>query len=253
MTFFVADEPAYRASIASVLQPFGAELLAGGPYAIAGDPAQYLNSAFLLSADGEIRDRYDKRLLLPFAEYFPFARVDLLRRGFGRVREFVPGRGPLVLETSIGPTGIVICNEGFFPEPAAERVRAGATVLVNLSNDSWLGDPKYSEPAFDMVTLRAVEQRRWIVRVSTAGPSAVIDPFGRVAARTTLFETTAFAALVEPRTGTTHYGRLGDAFAWACLLLSGLAWLAIGRRGEDRASRHQASPAHAPGGTVQSR
>jgi apolipoprotein N-acyltransferase len=128
MTFFLADEATYRRSIAALLAPFGAELLAGGPYAVPGSPGTYLNSAFLVSPTGEILGRYDKRLLLPFAESFPLGRIDLLRRAVGQVREFVPGERTTLLGTSIGPAGVIICNEGFFPEPAAERVRDGATI-----------------------------------------------------------------------------------------------------------------------------
>ena len=241
MTFFVADEPAYRTSIASVLEGFGAELIAGGPHAAGDEPARFLNSAFLLAPDGEIRGRYDKRLLLPFAEYFPFGGLDLLRRSFGRVREFTPGEGPVpLLATALGPAGVIICNEGFFAAPAAARVRAGATVLVNLSNDSWLADAKYSEPAFDMVRLRAVEQRRWIVRASTAGPSALIDPFGRVVARTRLFETTALSGTAEGHAVLTPYCRVGDLFAWTCAVVTVLMLVAgrsLATRSAPRASR----------------
>src|SRR5262249_49481331 len=140
----------------------------------------FRNSAFHVGPDGTIRGRYDKQLLLPFAEYFPLGGIDLLRRNFGRVREFVSGGDATLLDTAAGRVGVVICNEAFFATPAADRVRAGATLLVNLANDSWLAAPKYSEPAFDMVRLRAVEQRRWIVRASTAGPSGLVDPLGRI-------------------------------------------------------------------------
>src|SRR6185503_2232183 len=91
MTFFLAVEPTYRASIGSVLRPFGAELVAGGPTASPGGEPPYRNSAFVLSPDGEIHGRYDKQRLLPFAEYFPLGSIDILRRHFGRVREFIPG------------------------------------------------------------------------------------------------------------------------------------------------------------------
>jgi apolipoprotein N-acyltransferase len=225
MTFFLADEPAYRRSIASVLQPFGAQLIAGGPYQSGGDEPRYFNAAFLLLPDGDIRGRSDKRQLLPFAEYFPFGRVDVLRRNFGRVREFTPGEDVRLLDTVAGPAGIMICNEGFFPELAAAQVRAGATVLVNLANDSWLGAPKFSEPALDMVTLRAVEQRRWLIRASTSGPSALVDPSGRVTARSAMFAPATLAGAVEPRTTLTLYGRIGDAFAWACVVLTAATML----------------------------
>ena len=219
MTFFLPEETDYRHAIASVLAPHRAQLITGGPVKGAGED-DYLNAAFLVAADGRIAGQYDKRQLLPFAEYFPFGSIDLLRRHFGRVRQFTPGGRRPLLETSFGPAGVTICNEAFFPEAAAERVRDGAVVLVNLANDSWLGDAKFSEPAFDMVTLRAVEERRWLIRASTGGPSAVVDPLGRVRNRTPLWTTATLAGAVEARRGRTPYGRVGDLFAWACVALT---------------------------------
>ena len=97
MTFFVDEEPDYRGAIARVTAPHGVQLLAGAPRA--ADPAHtaFFNSVFLLGPDGEPIGRYDKQLLLPFAEYFPLS-VDLLRRRFGRVRQFTPG-GPAAVST----------------------------------------------------------------------------------------------------------------------------------------------------------
>src|SRR5438093_1293079 len=81
--------------------------------------------------DGSVPGQYAKRLLIPFAEYFPFGRIDLLRRNFARVREFESGAPAAPLPTAAGPAGILICNEAMFPEAAAQRVREGAGYLVN--------------------------------------------------------------------------------------------------------------------------
>jgi apolipoprotein N-acyltransferase len=88
-------------------------------------------------ADGVLRARYDKELLLPFMEYFPL-RLDLVRRRFGRVREFAPGAPSEPLPTRAGPAGVLVCNEGMLPQFAAERVDASAGTLVNPSNDGWI-------------------------------------------------------------------------------------------------------------------
>jgi apolipoprotein N-acyltransferase len=228
MTFFLEDEPLYQASIARVLAPGGMELLAGGPQQ--SDPAHptYHNSAFVLGPDGAPRARYDKQHLLPFAEYFPFPTLDFLARSFGRVREFTPGRDAAPLPTVAGPAGVLICNEALFPEIARERVRNGAAWLANLTNDTWVGDRKYAEIAFDMATLRAVEQHRWLVRASTAGPSAIVDPNGRVTAATPLFTKATTAGAIVPQTGLTPYARLGDAFPIACVVTT-LAALLVRR------------------------
>src|SRR5262249_59296592 len=102
----------------------------------------------------------------------------------GGVHVFTPGGPATFLRTVAGPVGLLICNEVMFGDVVSERVRAGAGYLVTLANDSWLGDRKFAEQAFDMARLRAVEQRRYLVRASTSGPSAIVDPSGRVVVRT---------------------------------------------------------------------
>ncbi len=234
LTFFLAEEPSYRTSIARVLSLLGTQLVTGGPREEAGggedDPA-FFNATFLLSSHGEILGWQDKTKLLPFAEYFPLQSIDLLRRQFGRARQFTPGDRRPPLPTSVGRAGVIVCNEAMFPEPARERVDDGAEFLVNPANDSWFASLKYSLQAFDMVRLRAIEQRRWIVRTSTAGPSAVIDDVGRVVVETPSFERAWTGGRVERRHGRTLYGRVGDAFAIVCLAVAALGLAARWRRG----------------------
>jgi apolipoprotein N-acyltransferase len=117
-----------------------------------------------------------------------------------------------------GDAGVVICNEALFPEIVGARVNTGAEVLVNLSNDSWLLDPQFAAQALDATRLRAVEQRRWIVRASTSGPSALIDPHGRVRGATEPFSRATVAGTIAARRSLSVYGRVGDAFALACLV-----------------------------------
>ena len=227
MTFFLADEPLYREAIARVLGPFGATLLAGGP--AVRDRDVFTNAAFTMAPDGALTARYDKRRLLPFAESFPLPRLDLLRRNFGRVRSFTPGAASAPLPTPAGAAGVLICNEAFYPDDARARVREGATLLVNLSNDTWMGSHQFSTIAFDTSALRAVEQRRWLVRASTSGPSAIVDPFGHVVAAGPLAARAVVRGAVAPRTDLSPYARWGDAFAFACAAAT-LALLVAARR-----------------------
>ncbi|HKJ23967.1 MAG TPA: apolipoprotein N-acyltransferase [Myxococcota bacterium] len=232
MTFFVADEPLYRRALGAVL-PEGVELLAGAPRTEGrGHDAIYFNSTFVFGPDGEIRGRYDKEYLVPFTEYFPL-RVDFLRRQFGRAREFTRGAPGPPLDTIAGPVGVAVCNEAMLPEVVSARVAAGATWLVNPSNDSWLADAQYSEMQFDVVSLRAVEQRRTLVRASTSGPSAVVDPWGRVRVRSAPLERSVIVGEVRPRHGLTLYNRIGDAFAFACVAVAlAAAWRDHGERAQ---------------------
>jgi apolipoprotein N-acyltransferase len=215
LTFHLTDQ-AFVRSIAQVLAEGGAELVAGGPRAEGSDPPVYFNSVFALDASGEIRGHYDKQLLVPFAERTPLSGLDLARREFGRVQSFTPGGPTPPLETRAGRAGILVCNEAMYPELAAARARDGAAYLVNPSNDTWIAKPKWARMMFDLVRLRAVEERRWLVRASTSGPSAIVDPWGRVRVATEPGTREVILGAIRPRTQLSIYARVGDLFGLAC-------------------------------------
>ena len=101
---------------------------------------------------------------------------------------------------------------------------------MNPSNDTWVGDRGFSEMLFEMALVRAIEQRRYLVRVSTAGPSAIVDPWGRVQARTPLFSRGVLAGAVRPRQERSIYNRIGDSFAFLCIAVTVVAVFSARRR-----------------------
>jgi len=242
LTFFIDSEPAYQAAIGRILSARDVQLVTGGPRMEgSADAPRYFNSTFVVSPEGKPLAWYDKQHLLPFAEYFPLRSLDLLRRRFERVRQFTPGSVAEPLPTIAGRAGVIVCNEAMFPEPARERVSAGADYLVNPANDSWFGDLKFSTQVFDIVRLRAVEEHRYLVRTSTAGPSAIIDPSGHVIARTEPFTRAWIAGPIAPDRSSTAYHRIGDLFAYFCALVTlgacALAATSIGREHGPRQER----------------
>jgi apolipoprotein N-acyltransferase len=100
---------------------------------------------------------------------------------------------------------------------------------VNLANDTWVSDGQFSLMALDMVRFRAIEQRRWLVRASTWGPSAVVDPAGRLTAATEMNARGVVCGAIQPLAATTVYARAGDAFAVACVLAVALALMRSAR------------------------
>jgi len=104
-----------------------------------------------------------------------------------------------------------------FPDVAAARARDGAVFFVDPAHDTWL-TPKFSAQQFDIVRLRTVEARRYLVRASTSGPSAIVDPLGRVVMHTAFMVRDTLAGTIWPLTTVTPYGRIGDAFAYVCAL-----------------------------------
>ncbi len=223
ITAFIEQDELQRRALAATIAGHDTELVFGAPRAGSpGGAAPYTNSVYLVAPDGALAARYDKIRLLPFMEYFPL-RLDLARRHFGRVREFTPGAPTPPLPTRAGKAGVLICNEAFLPHVAGERVAAGATYLVNPSNDSWVPDAGFAWQQFDIAAFRAVEQRRWLVRVSDSGPSGVVDPFGHVVVHTEALTRDALAAEIAAVSERSPFGRMGDLFGVACALVTALA------------------------------
>jgi len=220
ITFFLEDEPEYRAAIARVFRGSGAQLIAGGPAHDGGDPAhaRYFNSAFLIDSDASVLDRYDKVRLVPFGEYFPLPELEPLRRRFAATRTFTPGTRRAPLAHGGRAFGTVICFEAMYPELVSEQVVHGATLLVNVTNDAWMGDTSFAPLHLAIASLRAVESRRYLVRAAATGISAVIDPFGRVVAEIPAFTRGERTVRVRAIAATTFYTRRGDVFALACAL-----------------------------------
>ena len=217
MTFFVDREPGYRRAIGATIRPLDVELVAGAPRFDDSQPPIYFNSVFLIAPNGDIEGSYDKRRLLPFAEYFPLRTVELLRRSFGRVREFDIGPPAEPLPSRAGRVGVIICNEAMYPSDSRERVRAGAEILANLSNDTWVGDLEFAEHQFRIAAIRAIEQRRDLLRASTSGPSGIVERSGRVQTRTVPFTRAVLGGQLIPSSELTIYAHTGDLFAW-CML-----------------------------------
>jgi apolipoprotein N-acyltransferase len=84
---------------------------------------------------------------------------------------------------------------------------------------------------YDIVSLRAVEQRRYVVRASTSGPSAIIDPWGRIQVPTEPFTRDWLLGHIRPRDDLSLYARLGDSFAVACVGVVAFAIVFARRRG----------------------
>lgn len=186
-----------------------ADLILGGPhYTPSASGTRYHNSIYLVR-DGRLAARYDKHQLVPFAE------DDRLEWLLGaKTTSYAPGPGEFVLSATSLRVGAFLCLEAMFPDLVREAVRQGAEVLVNLSNDAWFGHPEPARHQLEIATLRAVENRRYLVRAASTGFSAVIDPYGRTLAQSEFNSHAVLNATVRASHARTPYQRWGDALAW---------------------------------------
>jgi len=223
VTFFLPEEEEFLRQIRALLADTGSELVVGGPHVDTRDLARplYFNSGFSVTEAG-ITGRYDKAHLLPFGEYFPLKMIEFLRRRFERVRTFTPGSGDTLLDTPAGRAAVVICFEAIFPEKVRRQMASGADLLINLTNDVWLGDNAGPRQHASMVVLRAIENRTWVIRATTTGVSKIIDPHGQVVAASGIDVAATLHARVGALRVATIYERVGDLFAYGCVALLGM-------------------------------
>src|SRR5262249_34798344 len=178
------------------------------------------------------------RHLVLFAEQHPF-HAPAAGELDDNPEEFTSGTQPGVLQSFV-PLGVSICHEILYPELLRDDVRAGAALLINVSNDGWV-DGGYGTAApqhLAMAIFRAVETHRYLARAATTGISAIIDPYGRVLAQLGAGRSGVVVAPVAGRTGLTPYVCLGDAFAFGCALMA-VAVLRSRRRTARTARRAQ--------------
>jgi apolipoprotein N-acyltransferase len=168
----------------------GSALLVG-TYAVDEQQRRY-NAAFAVSPDGSVPPPYFKQILIPFGESIPFASsVPWLAKLNARAGIFTAGSGPRVFAIAMrGEDGTahtlkvapLICYEDTIPGLACDATRAGAELLVNLTSDSWFGRSVAVRQHHLIASFRALENRRYLVRATTTGLSAIVDPLGRTVA-----------------------------------------------------------------------
>jgi apolipoprotein N-acyltransferase len=194
-------------------------------------------SAMVFNADGGEQGRYDKIHLVPWGEYVPYPKIFFFAKKLtGKVAHFTPGteRKIFLLANQNQEKhryGIFICYESVFADEIRQFARDGAEVFVNVSDDGWYGDTSAPWQHLNMARMRAIENRRWILRATNDGVTASIDPYGRVRQSIPRHAVDALPAQYGFRSDITFYTAHGDVFAWVCAILSiGVAGWCIVRR-----------------------
>ena len=167
------------------------------------------NSILLFSPITLEVQKYQKNLLVPFGEHVPFVEQfpflgNLIRWQVG-ISSWNVGKEQNVFDLSSIKVGGIICIESIYPDYVAKFVQKGADFIAVVTNDSWYG---YSSGPFqhkEISVLRAIENRRSVVRAANGGISCVIDPFGRTLKKTNLFEKTILVASVPIYSEKTFY------------------------------------------------
>jgi apolipoprotein N-acyltransferase len=178
------------------------------------------NAALVMNPGQPHPSLHYKSMLTPFAERLPFAdhltfAMSWIEWGVG-ISAWGKGqtRNPLPVvrdRDTLARIGAIICIESIYPEVASDMVANGADVLCVITNDAWYNGTWGPPQHFDIARMRAIEQRRAVLRCAQSGVTGVILPDGTDAgASVPVMQRGALIASVPTYTGRTFYSRVGD-------------------------------------------
>lgn len=229
---FQAGDPRFQQVMRALAHASNAMVIAGNQAADLEDGVyKGYNSASVYGPDGRSLGRYDKIHLVPFGEYTPYKELLFFAGHLTQnVSDFSRGTERKVFVSHGHRYGVFICYESVFADEVRHFAANGAEVFVNISDDAWYGDTSAPWQHLNMARMRAIENRRWILRDTNDGVTSVIDPYGRVLLSTPRHQRNSLLAHFGFRDDVTFYSRFGDAFAMLCTLVSLAAVISGGKR-----------------------
>jgi apolipoprotein N-acyltransferase len=205
---------------------FGAVLVGGGQ-----GPFRAYNVALSTDIGGHVIGRYDKHYLLAFGEYLPLGET------FPVLYEWSPNSGHLTPGTTVDPVPIdghlvttLVCYEDILPAFVNDAVNHGdPEMLVNITNDAWFGDTTEPWIHLALAQMRAVEHRRYLLRSTNSGVSAVVDPVGRVIAHSGTFRQETVDTIAHWMKGSRTGYEIWGNFPWWVATVLIVAMSFVGR------------------------
>ena len=180
----------------------------------------FYNSAVMVNPQGGKIAQYDKIHLVPFGETVPLPAA-LAQFVPTMVGNFEIGENYNLFPFGDAKGGVMICFESHFPSLAREFVRGGADVLIEMTNDGYLGDTPILRQHLANAVFRAVETNRPVLRVTNVGVTAYINERGEVLdAAKPYTEDTRIWTGSKSDNSQTFYVKYGDWFAWLCSIVS---------------------------------
>lgn len=196
-------------------------------------PGRYAlyNGAFMLDEAGQVLGTALKNRLLVFGEYVPGSRMFpwIYSKILTKASALYPGTEPAIIDFRQHRVGVTICYEDILPSFSYELLQMKPHLLINLTNDGWFGKTAEPYTHLALAQARAIEGRLYMVRSTSTGVSAFIDPLGRVMSQTSIHDPETLVADVAWMPGGTVFAAGGYYFGWLCSLLS-IVWLIVRRR-----------------------
>lgn len=163
--------------------------------------------------------RYNKKRLVPYAEYIP----DNLRTlGLKGKSTYKHGAGSSTMKLKKLKIGFFICQEVLFPDLVAEIVRDGAELLITVGNDGVFSNPAVAKANSIEAQLRAIESGRYVVRAMKSGISSIITPSGEIRNSIGVNQKGLIISQISPLKQNTIYSKFYQWFPWIFLILGSI-------------------------------
>jgi len=155
------------------------------------------NAVLLFTPESDNVQTYGKMKLVPFGEHTPFSDqlpllADLIKwsvglGGWNVGKDTTNFIVPMKRDTSHYAVNAIVCYESIFPELIASFAQRGSEMIAVVTNDSWYGNTSGPYQHKEIAVLRAVENRKTVVRAANGGISCIISPLGKTLAETKMF------------------------------------------------------------------
>jgi apolipoprotein N-acyltransferase len=174
------------------------------------------NAVLLFSPHERTIESYGKSKLVPFGERVPFVDQlpflrDFIKWSVG-ISDWNVGKDttvfgvPLVNKDTLKINSLV-CYESIYPYYIERFINRGANLVSVVTNDSWYGNSSGPYQHKEMAVLRAIENRKTVVRAANGGISCIIDPLGRTLVESKMFTKTQITGDVFIQEDETFFSK----------------------------------------------
>lgn len=225
---FLDKQPSYKARVSSWVSSVKVPFIFGSLHWNKAPNNSYYNylvynTAFLARPDSTKLESYFKIKLVPFSEAIPFEGLfPLLSRVNLGEADFQRGSAQTVFSLGKIKAAPFICYEIVYPGFVQKRLKDGANLIVNITNDGWFGKSTGPFHHANMSRLRSIENGVPLVRCANSGISMHVDHYGRVVQKTGLYERTVLTTTCSLKHSDTLYSKWGD---WVVYLFAGIVFV----------------------------
>jgi apolipoprotein N-acyltransferase len=173
------------------------------------------NTALVIDSNG-VEDVYHKSKLVPGVERMPYPAIFRFMEYFTIDMGGISGSLGTDKEAKTFNTKThegmapLICYESIFGDYARSFVLKGAKVMLVVTNDGWWRNTPGYKQHMHYARLRAIENRREVVRSANTGISCHIDDNGRVLQQSSWWEPAVLRVHTKSLSYRTFYTTNGD-------------------------------------------